>query len=93
MGLIMAKYCTVEDHRRLYQHGIKTCPRCGEHPKTFISYRNHTPEEAKAYSQFIDSYFKEVEINARTCNFIDGTDEQQHQLSIDISDTLQRYLM
>ena len=27
----------------------------------------------------------------RTCNFTGGTDEDQHQLSIDISDTLQRY--
>ena len=27
----------------------------------------------------------------RQCNFTGGTDKEQHQLSIDISDTLQRY--
>lgn len=35
----------------------------------------------------------EIDPVTRTCNFIGGTDEQQHQLSIDISDTLQRYLV
>jgi len=58
----MAKYCTAEDHKILHQHGIKTCPRCGEHPKAFNPYRNHTPEEAREYSEFIDSYFETVEI-------------------------------